>query len=95
MVCESRASAVDDARLQIRSGNPGVSFASLVADLVDLGSLGEARFRDLVADCGERILVVVRFLALLELHREGRIELSQAETFGEIEVRWHPEGSQS
>ena len=53
-----------------------------------LGELGAARFRELVADCVERIHVVVRFLALLELYREGRVDLSQAQTFGEIEVRW-------
>jgi segregation and condensation protein A len=53
-----------------------------------LGRRGVARFRDLVADCRERIHVVVRFLALLELYRDGKVELSQAETFGEIEVRW-------
>jgi segregation and condensation protein A len=41
-----------------------------------------------VSDCEDRIGVVVRFLALLELHREGKVELSQAETFGEIEVKW-------
>jgi len=48
----------------------------------------QATFRDLVADCEERIEVVVRFLALLELYREGKIDLMQAETFGEIEVAW-------
>ncbi len=53
-----------------------------------LGRLGSARFRELVADCEERIHVVVRFLALLELYREGKVELEQAETFGEIDVRW-------
>jgi segregation and condensation protein A len=58
-----------------------------------MGDLGEALFRDLVADCEGRIQVVVRFLALLELHREGKVELSQAGTFGEIEVRWQDEGS--
>ena len=47
-----------------------------------------ARFRDLVDDCRERIDIVVRFLALLELHAQGRLELRQAATFGEIEVRW-------
>src|SRR5205807_6060338 len=55
-----------------------------------LDDLGATRFRDLVADCEDRIGVVVRFLALLELHREGKVELAQAETFGEIEVTWHP-----
>ncbi|HET9309758.1 MAG TPA: ScpA family protein [Actinomycetota bacterium] len=45
-----------------------------------------ATFRDLVADCDERIHVVVRFLAILELYREGKVELAQAETFGDIEV---------
>lgn len=54
-----------------------------------LEELGAARFRELVADCRDRIHVVVRFLALLELFRDGKVELSQAETFGEIEVRWH------
>ena len=49
---------------------------------------GEARFRDLVKDCTERIDVVVRFLAVLELHAQGRVELTQAVTFGDIEVRW-------
>jgi segregation and condensation protein A len=52
-----------------------------------LGELGATQFRELVADCDERIHVVVRFLALLELYREGHVDLSQAGTFGEIEVR--------
>jgi segregation and condensation protein A len=52
-----------------------------------LGELGTTRFRELVADCEERIHVVVRFLALLELYRDGHVDLSQAGTFGEIEVR--------
>jgi segregation and condensation protein A len=47
-----------------------------------------ASFRDLVADCEERIQIVVRFLALLELYRDGRVELVQGETFGEIHVEW-------
>ncbi len=47
-----------------------------------------ASFRDLVADCEERIHIVVRFLALLELYREGKVDIQQASTFGEIEVGW-------
>jgi segregation and condensation protein A len=47
-----------------------------------------ASFRDLVADCEERLEIVVRFLALLELYRDGRVELVQGDTFGEIHVEW-------
>ena len=52
-----------------------------------LDRLGHASFRELVADCEERIQIVVRFLALLDLYREGTVDLVQAETFGEINVR--------
>jgi chromatin segregation and condensation protein Rec8/ScpA/Scc1 (kleisin family) len=31
---------------------------------------------------------VVRFLAILEMHARGQEALRQAETFGDIEVRW-------
>lgn len=57
-----------------------------------LPGLGLAAFRELVADCQDRIHVVVRFLALLELYREGKVELTQAETFGEIRIRWQGGG---
>jgi segregation and condensation protein A len=53
-----------------------------------LAERGTTDFRHLVADCEERIEIVVRFLALLELYREGKVELEQGKTFGEIEVRW-------
>lgn len=48
----------------------------------------EATFSQLLSDCEERIEVVVRFLAILELYREGKVELSQARVFGDIKVRW-------
>ena len=47
-----------------------------------------ATFREIVADCEERIDVVVRFLALLELYREGKVDLLQGQTFGQIEIEW-------
>jgi segregation and condensation protein A len=50
--------------------------------------VGEARFSELVAEQAERIDVVVRFLALLELYRDGKVDLTQAELFGDIRVRW-------
>jgi segregation and condensation protein A len=59
-----------------------------VEDRIQSFEGGQVSFRDLVADCGERIEVVVRFLAILELYREGKVELQQAATFGEIDVEW-------
>ena len=58
-----------------------------------LDRLGQASFRELVADCEERIQIVVRFLALLELYRQGSVDLTQADTFGEIDVRWEGEAA--
>ena len=52
------------------------------------GSGQAATFRDLVSDCADRFHVVVRFLALLELYREGKVELQQGDTFGQVEVEW-------
>jgi segregation and condensation protein A len=48
----------------------------------------QATFRELTADCEDRMEKVVRFLALLELYRDGKVGLQQAATFGEIEVEW-------
>ncbi len=62
------------------------AMTTLEERITDIGR--GATFRDLVADCDERIHVVVRFLAILELYREGKVELAQAETFGDIEVAW-------
>ena len=36
----------------------------------------------------ERLEVIVRFLALLELFKQGMVELDQAERFGDIDVVW-------
>ena len=57
------------------------------AHLARLGE-GPATFRELTEDCEDRMHVVVRFLALLELYRDGKVDIEQAETFGEIEVAW-------
>ena len=39
-------------------------------------------FRDLVADADETIVIVARFLALLELFKEGAIAFDQPEALG-------------
>ncbi len=60
--------------------------AALVAGL--LGSLGEASFAALVADAPDTLVVVARFLALLELYRERVLAFEQPEALGELLVRW-------
>ncbi|WP_249138529.1 segregation and condensation protein A [Phycicoccus avicenniae] len=47
-----------------------------------------ASFRSLVADADTTLVVVARFLALLELFRESAIGFEQAEALGELTVRW-------
>lgn len=45
-------------------------------------------FRDLCAGAAERIDVVVRFLALLELFKAGAVDLVQVDRFGDIRAHW-------
>lgn len=45
-------------------------------------------FRALTADAGSTLVVVVRFLALLELFREGAVAFDQMTPLGELTVRW-------
>ncbi len=45
-------------------------------------------FRALVADADSTLVIVARFLALLELFREAAIAFDQAEALGELTVRW-------
>ncbi|HEX3090964.1 MAG TPA: segregation/condensation protein A [Ilumatobacteraceae bacterium] len=65
------------------------SVADAVAELVDeLPRCGRISFRRLTSGLVERLEVIVRFLALLELFKQGVIELDQDEQFGEIDVLW-------
>jgi segregation and condensation protein A len=45
-------------------------------------------FRSLVADADSTLVIVARFLALLELFRDGAIGFEQVEALGELTVRW-------
>lgn len=47
-----------------------------------------ASFRSLVRDADTTLVIVARFLALLELFRDGQIAFDQAEALGELTVRW-------
>ena len=49
---------------------------------------GSATFSLLIADCENTLEVVARFLALLELYREGLVEFEQPVSLDELTVRW-------
>lgn len=66
-----------------------VSVADAVSELIDeLPRLGRVSFRRLTIDLDDRLDVIVRFLAVLELYKQGAVELDQAQHFGEIEIEW-------
>lgn len=63
--------------------------ADALAELVDeLPRVRRITFRRLTADLVDKIEIIVRFLALLELFKQGFIELDQPARFGEIEIVW-------
>jgi segregation and condensation protein A len=51
-----------------------------------LPATGAISFRDLTLGTGERLEVIVRFLAVLELFKQGVIELEQTANFGDLLV---------
>ena len=57
-----------------------------------LRDLHRATFRELISDCAGTYEVVARFLAVLELYREGNVALEQAEPLGDLYVTWAPGG---
>ncbi|MFM8945971.1 MAG: segregation and condensation protein A [Actinomycetota bacterium] len=63
--------------------------ADALAELVDeLPRVRRITFRRLTADFVDRLEIIVRFLALLELYKQGYIELEQGQKFGEIDIVW-------
>ena len=68
---------------------PVVSVREQAAILVtSLRRSRTATFRALIADCEGTVLVVARFLALLELYREGAVSFEQVDPLGELHIRW-------
>ena len=71
-----------------------LSVADAVAELVDeLPRVGRITFRRLTDGLVERLEVIVRFLAVLELFKQGLIDVDQADACGDIELLWLGEGS--
>jgi segregation and condensation protein A len=65
------------------------SVKDAIAEVSDvLTRAGSASFEELCSGGLEKLEVVVRFLALLELYKAGAIELDQSERFGDIRATW-------
>jgi segregation and condensation protein A len=66
-----------------------VSVGDAIDELVDeLPRAGRITFRRLTDGLGERLEVIVRFLAVLEMYKQGLVDVDQVGTFGEIEIIW-------
>jgi segregation and condensation protein A len=65
------------------------SVVDAVADLCEeLPRRRQVSFRELTASLAERLEVVVHFLAVLELFKQGLVDLRQPQTFGDIQIVW-------
>ncbi len=68
---------------------PMVSVMEEALRIVDeLRVTGRSTFRHLISDAGSTIVVVARFLALLELYREGVVRFEQVIALGELAITW-------
>ena len=66
-----------------------VSVREQAAIIVErLRRVGNATFRSLTIDCDTTLLVVARFLALLEIYRDGVVLFDQPVPLGDLHIRW-------
>jgi segregation and condensation protein A len=66
-----------------------ISVADALVELLDeLPRVGRITFRRLTEALAERLEVIVRFLAVLELYKQGLVELEQATNFGALHIIW-------
>jgi len=45
-------------------------------------------FRSLIADASSTLVVVARFLSLLDLYRQGVLRFDQVAALGELQISW-------
>ena len=94
-----RLAALAARALTPRPAPPGVDLSHLHVNVVSvreqaavladrLRRHASVSFRVLVADAGSTLVVVARFLALLELYREGAVAFDQVVALGDLTVRW-------
>jgi segregation and condensation protein A len=70
-----------------------LTVAEAVEELIDeLPRVRRITFRRLTQDLVDRVEIIVRFLALLELYKQGLIELTQEGTFGTVDIEWLGQG---
>ncbi|HBH55280.1 MAG TPA: segregation/condensation protein A [Kocuria sp.] len=67
---------------QVRVADEAEVLAGILQDGADHA------FRELIADAESTLVVVVRFLALLEMYRDRVVRLHQEEVLGTLLVRW-------
>ncbi|MSO25622.1 MAG: segregation/condensation protein A [Candidatus Nanopelagicaceae bacterium] len=68
---------------------PTVSVAEQASKIVEqLRRTGRMTFRGLTADAENTVVVIARFLALLELYKEGVIRFEQMISLGELQITW-------
>ena len=68
---------------------PLVSVAEEAVMIVnELRRTGKSTFRHLISDASSVLVVVARFLALLELYREGVVRFEQVIALGELAITW-------
>jgi segregation and condensation protein A len=66
-----------------------VTVTDAVVELLDeLPRVGRATFAELTSDLVERIEVIVRFLAVLELYKQGWIDIEAHHVVGGLTVVW-------
>lgn len=88
--------------LRVATAKPGLPPVNLfhvtdvkasVADAIEelmmsLPSRGIVNFRQLTVGLSERLEIVVRFLAVLEMYKQGYVEIEQPGLFGDMTVEW-------
>ncbi|MGK2930903.1 MAG: segregation and condensation protein A [Acidimicrobiales bacterium] len=66
-----------------------VTVTDAVVELLDeLPRVGRATFAQLTSDLVERMEVIVRFLAVLELYKQGWIDIETTQHLGDLTVVW-------
>ena len=91
-VAYERATAVRDEAPDVDLSHVTVDKVTVSEAVEELASVlperGRASFRALTDHLRTRIEIIVRFLALLELCKLGKVSLGQGSTFGDLEVAW-------